>query len=111
MLIGLIKSNSDRVYDEKENWVIHNNLQDEHLFRLYLFSLYWAFATIFTVGFGDIHARNNIEYIISILWMLLGVGFFSFTIGTLSSILLNMDTKENILRNKLGILNEFCKEK
>ena len=42
--------------------------------------------------------------------MLFGVGFYSFTIGTLSSVLVNMDTRENILKYKLSILNDFSKE-
>jgi hyperpolarization activated cyclic nucleotide-gated potassium channel 1 len=99
-----------RIWDDNYNWVVLSGLQDEDNFRKYLFSLYWTLTTMLTVGFGDIHAYNIIEYIISILWMLFGVGFYSFTIGTLSSILVNIDTKDNILKNKLIILNEFCNE-
>jgi hypothetical protein len=99
-----------KLYDENDNWVVNSSLQDEESYRLYLFSLYWSFSTLFTVGFGDIHAYNKMEYVISIFWMLFGVGFYSFTIGTLSSILVNMDTRENILKYKLSILNDFAKE-
>jgi hypothetical protein len=99
-----------RIYDEYDNWVVNTGLIDESVFRLYLFSLYWTFTTLLTVGFGDIRAYNLIEYCISIVFMLFGVGFYSFFIGTLSSILVNIDTKENILKNKLIILEEFCHE-
>lgn len=109
-LMGCLWYIIPKIYDEQNSWVVQSGLQDEEPFRLYLFSLYWSFATIFTVGFGDIHAYNTIEYIISIFWMLFGVGFYSFTIGTLSSVLVNMDTRENILKGKLAILNEFCKQ-
>jgi hypothetical protein len=109
-LMGCLWYIIPKIYDEQNSWVVQSGLQDEEPFRLYLFSLYWSFATIFTVGFGDIHAYNTVEYIISIFWMLFGVGFYSFTIGTLSSVLVNMDTRENILKGKLAILNEFCKQ-
>lgn len=109
-LVGCLWYILPLLYDEQINWVVQTNLQNQDSFRLYLFSLYWSFATIFTVGFGDIHAYNTIEYVISIFWMLFGVGFYSFTIGTLSSVLVNMDTRENILKSKLAILNEFSKE-
>jgi hypothetical protein len=109
-LVGCLWYILPRIYDEQINWVTQSGLQDEEPFRLYLFSIYWSFATIFTVGFGDIHAYNAVEYLISIFWMLFGVGFYSFTIGTLSSVLVNMDTRENILKGKLAILNQFSKE-
>jgi CRP-like cAMP-binding protein len=109
-LVGCLWYILPKIYDEQINWVTQSGLQDEEPFRLYLFSIYWSFATIFTVGFGDIHAYNAIEYLISIFWMLFGVGFYSFTIGTLSSVLVNMDTRENILKGKLAILNQFSKE-
>lgn len=99
-----------KIYDETDFWVINLGLQDEEEFRLYLFSLYWAFATMFTLGFGDIHAFNSMEHILSIIWMLFGVGFYSFTIGTVSSILTSVETREKMLNNKLQILNTFAKE-
>lgn len=99
-----------QLYDDENNWVIKFELQDEETFRKYLFSLYYSFTTLFTVGFGDIHSVNDLERILSICWMLFGVGFYSFTIGTLSSVLADMDSRENKLKYKLSILNDFSKE-
>lgn len=42
--------------------------------------------------------------------MLFGVGFYSFTIGILSSVLAYMDTKSMHLQKKKSIMNEFCNE-
>lgn len=42
--------------------------------------------------------------------MLFGLCFFSFTIGSLSSMLAGLDTKEIVLNNKLTIIDEFAKE-
>jgi hypothetical protein len=98
------------LYDEVNNWVTHNNLSDESNFRKYLFSLYWSFTTIFTVGFGDITPINEVEYILTIIWILFGVAFYSFTIGTLSTILVNMNTKTNLLSRNLSIINDYCKD-
>ena len=39
-----------------------------------------------------------------------GVGFYSFTIGILSSVLAYMDTKSIHLQKKKSIMNEFCNE-
>lgn len=50
------------------------------------------------------------EMITSIVWMLFGVGFYSFTIGILSSVLAYIDTKATNLQKKIAIMNEFCNE-
>lgn len=44
------------------------------------------------------------------LWMFFGMCFFSFAIGSLSSMLSSIDTKDTILMNKLGVIDEFAKE-
>ena len=60
---------------------------------MYVASVYWAVTTIATVGFGDIHANNDLERILSCMWMILGAGFYSFTVGSLSNILSALDTR------------------
>ncbi len=61
--------------------------------------------------------------IITIIWMIVGVGkvnlhhiygylgFYSFTIGLLASVLAHIDYKAQKLQKKKAIMNEFCKEK
>ncbi len=41
--------------------------------------------------------------------MVVGAGAFSFTIGSLSSVLANMDSQVSNLSRRLEQLNEFCK--
>jgi hypothetical protein len=51
---------------------------DKYLnYEIYITSLYWAYTTMLTVGYGDIVACNNTEYIYSILWMFLGAGIYT----------------------------------
>lgn len=78
-------------------WVYELELTDLSEYELYLTSIYWAVATICTVGFGDIHAYNDTERIVCIFWMFFGVGFYSFTVGSLSSLLGALDTRESHL--------------
>lgn len=42
--------------------------------------------------------------------MVFGVGFYSFTIGNLSSVLASMDTKSALLKQRLMTLNDFSKK-
>lgn len=76
----------------------------------YLSSLYWAVATVLTVGYGDIHAHTIGERIFSIFWMLIGVIFFAFTIGILTSVLARMNSRESHLNSNIEIIDEFCTE-
>lgn len=48
--------------------------------------------------------------IVVIFWMMLGVAFYSVTIGILTSVLKNMDLKSNTVQRKVAIMNEFCRE-
>jgi hypothetical protein len=50
------------------------------------------------------------EMILVILYMIIGVAFYSGTIGYLGSIFQNMDRKVNTLKLKLEVMDEFCKE-
>lgn len=42
-----------------------------------------------TVGFGDFGAYSQSELILSIIWMIYGVGFYSVIIGNLTSMIAN----------------------
>jgi hypothetical protein len=93
-----------------ETWVVRNGYVDKDIGTIYIASIYWAITTISTVGYGDISATTNLEKLISIIWMMFGLYFFSFTIGSLASMLGNIDTKENVLYNKLALIDEFALE-
>lgn len=53
-----------------------------------------------TVGYGDIAPLTTAERIIAIIWMMVGVGFYSFTIGNLSTILAHIDRRSSALKVK-----------
>lgn len=76
-----------------DTWVTKYGYIDKDAGSLYFISLYWAVTTLSTVGYGDIAASTELEMIYAIIWMLFGLFFFSFTIGSLTSMLSNIDTK------------------
>ena len=49
--------------------------------------MYFAFTTLSTVGFGDMHPRSNSERLIMALIMLFGVALFGFVMGELGDLL------------------------
>lgn len=83
---------------EYNSWVAVRGIIDHDDGYQYLTSVYWSLQTITTVGYGDIPAKTTTEQVLSVLWMVFGVGFYSFTIGNLSSVIASMDTKNSILK-------------
>lgn len=76
-----------------ETWIVRIGQVDSPVSTQYLASVYWAVTTLATVGFGDINGYTNTERVLSVCWMFCGIYFFSFTIGSLTSFLSNIDTK------------------
>jgi len=95
---------------DPDTWVVRHGYLDASVISQYVVSVYWAFTTITTVGFGDINPGTELEMFLAIIWMMAGVGFYSFTIGSLSSFLSAIDTRESILASKLAAVHEFAKE-
>ena len=80
-----------------DTWVIRFGFMDSDSSVQYLASVYWALQTLTTVGFGDINAYTVTEKITAIVWMISGIGFYSFTIGNLSQIIASIDIRQEIL--------------
>lgn len=91
-------------------WVVRYSYLDEDKPTQYLASIYWAFTTVTTVGYGDISAGTDLEMVLAIFWMVVGAGFYSYTVGSLSSFLSAIDTRESVLASKLAAVYEFAKE-
>jgi hyperpolarization activated cyclic nucleotide-gated potassium channel 1 len=93
-----------------DTWVVRMNYEDSDTGSLYLTSLYWAFTTLSTVGYGDICPSTRLERVLSFFWMSFGLYFFSFNISSLTALVSSIDLKENALANKLAMIEEFSSE-
>jgi len=94
----------------RDSWVVRYGYADSGMDQQYLAAVYWAVVTIVTVGYGDITAKTELEMTLAVLWMIIGVGFYSFTIGSLSSFLTSIDTRESVLSAKMAAIQEFASE-
>ena len=110
-LMGCIWFFSAKLTDfEPDSWVVRCGFMDSSTYEQYIASVYWAVTTMVTVGYGDIAAKTWMEMVFAIVWMFIGVGFYSFTVGSLSSFLTSVDTRDSILSSKMAAVHEFAKE-
>ena len=65
---------------------------------MYTIGVYWVITTITTVGYGDISATNTTERIVACIIMVIGVIAFSYSTGSLSSIISNADSRQAAYR-------------
>ena len=93
-----------------DTWVAMENLIDADPADQYVAAVYWSVTTLATVGYGDIVPGTSAERVVSIIWMIFGLCFFSFTVSSLTSMLHSIDTKESLLASKLSAIDEFSEE-
>ena len=90
---------------DENTWIMRYGYIDDSNGKKYLASLYWAVATILTVGYGDISGGTLVERSFAIIWMMIGVAFYAVTIGIITSVLDHIDTKESDLNAKIEIID------
>ena len=74
-----------------KTWVGEKDLVDTSSAYQYFNSIDGALQTVTTVGYGDFTCQTTTEYVFAIIWMTIGVNFYSLTIGNVSSIISNID--------------------
>lgn len=105
-LYFISRFNSDNI----NNWVYKYGIEDETVGEKYLASVYWTITTLCTIGYGDITPASDIERGLVIFVELAGVFFYSYTIGTITSLMAEMDKRKSKVNAKLGILQEIAKK-
>jgi CRP-like cAMP-binding protein len=73
----------------------------------YIASVYWAVASLCTVGYGDVRARTTDEFAVAIFVMLAGGFCFAYMVGGLSVMLERVTTKNKELKDKLYEVDGF----
>jgi CRP-like cAMP-binding protein len=76
---------------EYPNWISEYKYTDQRDINLYISSLYYNWATVFTVGYGDITPKNTLERFYAILIMSFGLCGYAFALSTLSSVVTSQD--------------------
>lgn len=98
---------SQMAEDVYSTWVEANGVTHMGPGLRYIYSLYWAWATLTSTGYGDIKAENQYEMMYCVLIMLFGIAAVAYGTATVSSVLYSMDIKGAKQQENAGALKQF----
>ena len=89
------------------NWVTENGVDQMDLSQQYVVSLYWAFTTMTTVGYGDVNATNTGERVMALLSMLVGASIFGYVVGNVTMVVESINAQASLRKEKMDSVKEF----
>eukprot|EP01028_Stygiella_incarcerata_P006275 TRINITY_DN256_c0_g3_i1.p1 TRINITY_DN256_c0_g3~~TRINITY_DN256_c0_g3_i1.p1 ORF type:complete len:504 (+),score=123.45 TRINITY_DN256_c0_g3_i1:147-1658(+) len=98
------------VYSEgsqSDAWTGNPDLLDEPVYSQYLASFYWALVTM--TGYGGALPITDSETLFTLFVVLLGVAVFVTIIGTVGSLVTNLDSSASFFRQKMDTINDYMK--
>jgi len=97
--------------DERDNWWNSaDHLRDNTVEAHYVSSLYWAFTTMTTVGYGDLTPQTGTERTYSIIVMILGATVFGYIVGNVSQMVGQLDVGAARQREQRVEIRNYMKE-
>ena len=76
----------ESLFYDGETWIKDHDLGKAHMEYRYVISLYWAFETFTSDGFGNMAAVTRAEKLFAIFAMLVGAWIFSYILSTVANI-------------------------
>ena len=92
---------------DSHTWIIQESLTRLSDAELYVAAVYYCLVVFTTVGYGDIYSANSLERCFTILWMMFGIGFYSFVISFIMQHFTNIDTPKTLFAKKLKQLKSL----
>uniref|UniRef100_A0ACD5TFD3 Uncharacterized protein n=1 Tax=Avena sativa TaxID=4498 RepID=A0ACD5TFD3_AVESA len=100
---------ADRYPNRDKTWIgaVTPNFRQESLWMRYISCIYWSITTMTTVGYGDLHAQNNVEMIFNIFYMLFNLGLTAYLIGNMTNLVVEGTRRTMEFRNSIRAASSF----
>ena len=92
---------------EYPNWITVQKLENSSKKDIYITSFYYVFATITTVGYGDIVSINSYERFYNLILLVVGIGIYSYCVSSLSNYVQQVDKKTLDYQEKSDTLEQI----
>jgi len=76
----------------------------------YVAAFYWALVTMSTIGYGDVTPTTTAERCFGVVAMFAGTSIFAYVVGSVCTIVGNMDKRSNEFYELIDSLNAFMTE-
>ena len=83
---------------DQNTWITAKNLQNADWKIQYIYSIYWALATMVTVGYGDITPQNPFEILFCMFTILSGAVVFGYSFNRIGTLLTNIDERDKEIK-------------
>lgn len=93
------------------SWLSIDGKYEKDWISRYIMSIYWAFTTMSTVGYGDITPQNNGERVFCMIAMMIGAILFGYLVNTVGGILNRMEEKSRESVQNMKIADNFMRRK
>jgi hypothetical protein len=91
----------------KDSWVVRAGIEAAEPISQYVRSIYWTITTMTTVGYGDITPGRTAEYLVASLVMLMGASLYAFLIGSVASLLSNLNVAKSRHRERIQSVTQY----
>jgi len=85
-------------------------LQNRPVSVQYLTSIYWAFTTLTTVGYGDISPQADSERVWGTIYMVINLGLNAYILGNMTALASKPDSETHQFRQQLDDVSVFMKQ-
>lgn len=97
--------------DNPNSWTQLYPVDTDDTSAMYMSALYYAVATLTTVGYGDVSAHTNLERVFAMFLIIMGAGLFGLIVGKMSKLSESMGVKIQEYRRRQTAANQFLKSK
>lgn len=95
--------------DAKKDFTGTENITDKSLGSKYIRAFYWSFVTM--TGYNNTNPHTQLETLFSIFVTMVGISLFATIIGTVGSLVTNLDSSALYFRQKMDGINDYMKYK